>query len=167
MAFTLKRRPQDAQVDTVDLNKVADYFIWRAHEVGEPISQLKLQKLVYYAQAWNLALKGTPLVKAEFQAWVHGPVNRQLYDRFKQYAWKPITDEVEMPKLPKDVLEHLEEVWQVYGVYSPFELERLTHSELPWQKARGGLAPDENCEVIISKTDMMEFFRSRLHGEGS
>ena len=156
-----------ARMDTVDLNRVADYFIWRAHEVGEPISQLKLQKLVYYAQAWSLALNGSPLMKAEFQAWVHGPVNRQLYDRFKQYAWQPITVDAKKPELPQPVLDHLEEVWQVYGGYSPFDLERMTHSEAPWQKAREGLAPDENCEEIISAEDMMEFYRSRLHGERS
>ena len=69
-------------------NKVADWFIHFAHEVGDPITNLKLQKLVYYAQAWYLALHGKRLFPAEFQAWVHGPVCHSLYQRFRGYAWK-------------------------------------------------------------------------------
>lgn len=149
-------------VNTVDINKVADYFIARAHEVGEPISNLKLQKLVYYAQAWHLALKNRPLIEADFEAWVHGPVNPSLYRRFRANAWKPIADEVPRPALPDDVRKHLEEVWQVYGGLSALDLERMTHAEEPWKIARGDLPPDALCDNEISPESMKAFYARRL-----
>lgn len=146
----------------IDVNRIADYFILRARETGEPITHLKLQKLVYYAQAWYLALNGKRLFNGDFQAWVHGPVSRDLYNRFRGFAWKPIDDEISEPSLPDDIREHLEEVWEVYGGFTAFDLERITHEEDPWLRARAGLPPDANCENVISDEDMKSYYRRRL-----
>ena len=116
---------------------IANWFISKGANIHK-----KVQKLCYYAQAWNIVLNGTPMIDSGFEAWVHGPVNRQLWNSLKGYGYssiepnvfngtaKDITDE--------NVLNVLEQVWATYGEYSGFELERLSHSEPPWLKAREG-----------------------------
>jgi uncharacterized phage-associated protein len=64
---------------------IADYFVWLANDTGSFVSNLQLQKLVYYAQAWHLALYDRPLFEDDFQAWVHGPVIPELFDKYKHW----------------------------------------------------------------------------------
>lgn len=90
----------------------------------------KLQKLCYYAYAWNLALKGEKLFKERFQAWVHGPVSPQLYKKYREHGWQTIPPD-DAPLLQNDVIEVLETVYETYGEFTGDELESLTHSELP------------------------------------
>ncbi|MDV2504116.1 MAG: DUF4065 domain-containing protein [bacterium] len=142
--------------------KVADYIIRSAHDSGALITNLKLQKLVYYAQAWHLALFDEPLFDDPIEAWVHGPVVPSIYSKFRNFGWNPIgldTDEVD---LPEDLQEHIDEVIEVYGGFSGWDLERLTHSEEPWRKARGDLPPDEPSSDEISHEDMKEYYRTKL-----
>lgn len=142
-------------------NAVADYFIRFSHEVGDPITNLKLQKLVYYAQAWYLALHGERLIPDAFQAWVHGPVCYPLYQRFRGYGWNPISEGVAAPRLPDGVEEHLREVMEAYGGFSAWDLERLTHAEEPWIRARAGLPLDQPSNNVISEDDMRTFYAAR------
>jgi uncharacterized phage-associated protein len=146
----------------VSIHAVADYFIRFFHEVGDPITNLKLQKLVYYAQAWHLALEGERLMPAQFEAWVHGPACVPLYQRFQHYSWNPIDESVEKPDLPDAVEKHLREVMEVYGGMSAWDLERLTHAEEPWRIARGDLAADEPSTAVISDEEMKRFYAARL-----
>jgi uncharacterized phage-associated protein len=145
---------------TVD--QVADFIISSAHEVGEPITNLKLQKLVYYAQAWHLAFYDDPLFDERLEAWVHGPVCPPLYGRFKEFGWNPIPTPVDPPKLAVNVVGHLENVIEVYGGMSAWDLERLSHTEQPWLVARGNLPPDASCSREISRDVMRDFFRGKL-----
>ena len=69
---------------------IADYFVRLANETGDYISNLKLQKLVYYAQAWYLAISDEALFEEDFEAWVHGPVIPELYQEYKSFGWRPI-----------------------------------------------------------------------------
>lgn len=151
---------------TFDIHQIADYFISKADaNAGDLITHLKLQKVVYYAQAWYLVLNDKELVEDEFEAWVHGPVVRVLYDRFQGLGWHPITTEnpVTNPDdLPDDIKEFLNEVWDVYGQFGAKRLEDLTHDELPWQEARNGLSPIQKCEKPISKNTMKSFYRRKL-----
>ncbi len=144
------------------INAVADYFIRFSREVGDPITNLKLQKLVYYAQAWHLALKGERLMPAQFEAWVHGPVCVPLYQRFRRYSWNPISESVAAPELPAEVEKHLREVMEVYGGMSAWDLERLTHAEEPWRIARGDLPADEPSTAVIPDEEMRRFYAARL-----
>ena len=73
-------------------NAIADYIIKCCRDRGELITNLHLQKLVYYAQAWYLALYDKPLFDEEFQSWISGPVQPELHDRFKSYKWNPISE---------------------------------------------------------------------------
>jgi len=141
-------------------NAVADFFLSVAKEHGDFLSHLKLQKIVYYADAWYLVNNEEPLINEDFEAWVHGPVVRSLYNRFKEYRWKPITEDVESPQLSDKEREHLIEIYDVFGSYRAFELEQMTHDEDPWLEARGGIAPDQPCENVINKETMRSFYTS-------
>jgi len=141
---------------------VANFFIYLANETGSFVSNLKLQKLVYYAQAWYLALYDDSLFPEDFQAWVHGPVIPALYAKYKSYQWRPISEEVEKPVFNQNVEEFLNEVAEAYFSSDAYELERMTHIEDPWLQARGCLPMDAACNTTISKKSMKEYYRSRV-----
>lgn len=146
----------------VTADQVADFFVRFSRERGDGVSNLKLQKLLYYAQGWYLALNREPLFDDELQAWMHGPAQRQVCGRFKRWSWNPIEADIPDPKLSDDVADHLIEVYEVYGRFSPWELERMTHSEAPWREARGDLHDSEPSEELISKKSMRRYFSDRL-----
>lgn len=143
----------------ITANHVADYFLTFCRQHGDVLTNLKLQKLVYYAQAWHLALKDEPLFHEKIEAWVHGPVVPPLYGRFKKFGWEPITVGVASPAFKNGTAKFLEEVFSVYGGYSAWDLERMTHQEAPWQKARKGLAPDQEGHNVICDDDMRDYYR--------
>jgi uncharacterized phage-associated protein len=144
-------------------NHVAARLINLSHEKQDPVSNLKLQKLLYYSQAWHLAFFKKPLYDDEIEAWVHGPVVPAIFRSYRDYKWARIS-RVEEFGVPVGVAAHLEEVWRVYGSLSAYDLERLTHSEAPWQVARAGIAPDVSSHAVISKDSMREYYSSRLNG---
>lgn len=149
----------------MNAHETACYVLWYGREHGEPISNLKLQKLLYYAQAWHLALYDRPLFTERLEAWVHGPAVPPVYGAFKEWGWKPIEADVKVPDCDKETRAHLDEVLDVYGGLTAVYLEKLTHQEEPWLKARIGLAPDEPSNNIISHNDMRNFYRARVRGE--
>lgn len=141
--------------------KIAYYFIYLANQTGSYISNLKLQKLVYYAQAWHLAIHSTPLFEEDFEAWVHGPVIPALHQKYKDFGWKPIIEDVEKPSFSEDIQEFLSEVSEVYFGCDAYELERMIHQESPWINARIGLPIDAPSNAIISKECMRDFYKAR------
>jgi len=122
----------------LDTNIVANYICWSLIEAGDTPSVLKLHKLLYYVQSWHLALHGEPLFSEKFQAWVHGPVSRVIYDRFKDsksmYSQIDIEDlaiedlEQEFSSISEDSKEHIGYVLESYGDLSGVQLEQLTHN---------------------------------------
>ena len=163
-----KRRYMSKQAVTSNYNMIADYFIALSNETGSLITNLKLQKLVYYAQAWSLALNNKALFDDDFQAWVHGPVLPALYKRYSSFRWNPICKDISLDKakehLNQEIVQLLEEVSSVYFELDAYKLERLTHAEEPWIKARGSLAVNEPCQQCIDKETMRQFY-SRLSSE--
>ena len=143
-----------------NINKIADYIIWLHHDSGDVITNLRLQKLLYYAQAWYLVLYDEPLFEEDFEAWIHGPVMPPVYKRFKAYKWNPINEEIKKPKLSEKVEKHLNEIVRVFGQYSSLDLEYMTHREAPWVKARNGCMPDEVSSAQIDKEEMKSFYKS-------
>ena len=144
---------------------VADYFINVANVTGSLITNMKLQKLVYYSQAWHLALYNEPLFEEEFEAWVHGPVLPALYGEYKYKKWSPINKEVnlsDIKSLGDEKLRFLYDVEKTYFDLDAYELEELTHSETPWIEARGNLANNEPCKNKIKKETMKTFY-AQLH----
>lgn len=149
---------------TINSFDIAKYFIWLANETGSFISNLKLQKLVYYSQAWHLALHEQPLFDEDFEAWVHGPVIPTLYQSYKHFGWKPIQEEIILD-LPETIRAYLQEVTDEYFACDAYELEQMTHREEPWQKARVGLMPDQPSTNIIQKNWMQEYYKARVEVE--
>jgi len=150
---------------TLKVQDVGHYFLYLADKEKEPITNKKLQKLVYYAQAWSLVLnKNKKLFKEPIEAWVHGPAVRSLYIRYKKFGFMPIKEEVKIDtiNIPEKTMKFLDTVWRAYGKLDAGYLEMLTHSERPWQEAREGLQDYENSKNEISLKTMKDYYSMRL-----
>lgn len=114
---------------------VAQYFLAKADEdAGDVMSNLKLQKLVYYAQGFSLALFDKPLFSERIEAWVHGPVIPALYHEYKGYGAGaiPPPSTLDFSKYDQQTRELLDEVYAVYGQFAAWKLRNMTHQEPPW-----------------------------------
>lgn len=126
-------------------------------EDGDLMSNLKLQKMLYYQQGFHLAYFDTPLFNEDFEAWMYGPVIPSVYERFKEYGNKGIEPPADtLVELTREEEALFQEVFNVYDEYSASGLVRLTHSETPWKSTPCGVGN------IISKEVMTEFFKERL-----
>lgn len=144
--------------------QVAEYFIDRANKEKKPITNKKLQKLLYYAQVWSLAINDEKLFPERIEAWVHGPAVPTIYRKFKAFEFNPIqldTSNVSF-NFSKKQIELLENIWSVYGKYEASYLEALTHSELPWQEARKEVSPSEPSNKTISLVTAKKFYAGKL-----
>ena len=142
---------------------VAYHFLATANECGSFISNLKLQKLLYYAQAWHLAIFDAKLFSEKFEAWVHGPVIPAIYHRYKEYGTKPILEEnAEKLSLDTERESFFEELIQEYFGLDAYTLELLTHREDPWLNARKGIPPFQPSKKKISELDMKQYYGNRL-----
>lgn len=118
--------------------KIADFFIEKAHDNimrGCLITNLKLQKLLYYAYVWKLILDDEKLFSDEVEAWDFGPVVKKEYNRLKKYSDKPIkADAIQTDTnlLSPDLSKYLNTIWHSYGKYDAWALVEITHNEDPW-----------------------------------
>ena len=158
-----------------NVKEVAKWFL-----IKDSMTQKRLQKLLYYTQAWSYALRDDAFMEASFEAWVHGPVSPQLRDVFG-YTRLNVIDIKDENNLfygyyfdkfknvnnitDVDDVEFLESVWATYGDLSANALEVLTHKEAPWINARKGRAPNEICNREIDPKDMKEYYRSIYIGD--
>jgi len=138
---------------------VADFLLALADERGEEVNNLKLQKLLYYAQAWHLGRHGVPLFPEKFQAWSTGPVIPALYWKYKPFSIRHIATHAEPPVFDPAAALLLREVAGEYLAIDEYDLASLTYRESPFQNARGGVDLSEPCEAELSETDMREQFR--------
>lgn len=150
--------------------EIADWILSRINTVaGDTISPLKLQKLLYYCQAWHLAIFDEALFEEEIEAWAHGPVVPSQYSRFADILRTDSIDiadsELKTTKLTKETEDLLNEVIEIYGEHSASYLENLTHSESPWIDARKDLKSWERSNNVISKESMREFYVRLNSGE--
>jgi uncharacterized phage-associated protein len=123
-------------------------------EAGDTISNLKLQKLLYYAQGLHLAKYGRPLFAEKIKAWKHGPVIPQVYHHFKEQGNASLPKPDECPRLSASVRELLEAVYRSYGQYSAWKLRSFTHEEPPWKNTE---QPKE-----ISRAALTAYFKTQL-----
>lgn len=147
---------------SAEINRISDYFVWKAFEDGRLITNKKVQKLVYYAQAWNLVFVGKALFPDQIEAWIHGPAIRALYSKYKKYGYHPIQAKPTKPKINVDEKAFLDDLWTVYGAYDADYLEVLSHSEKPWLVARGNADNGEPMAAIIDIEIMREYYGERL-----
>jgi uncharacterized phage-associated protein len=137
-----------------NVHDVAAYILSRR----SPVTAMKLQKLVYYSQAWSLVWDEAPLFEEEIEAWANGPVVRELYERhrgmFKVYNWE-YGDPDELTRSEKETVDR---VLGYYGEMSSQQLSNLTHQEKPWRAARKGLGADERGDRVISLASIDEYY---------
>lgn len=147
----------------VSVFDVAQYIL---QTIGAPISTMKLQKLVYYCQAWHLAWENVPLFNEDFEAWANGPVCRELYSLHRgifllsKKDFENILKENKktISSLPKKAQETVDLVIKFYGEKEPAWLSACTHAERPWKEARGDTPLGQVSTNIISKDSMLEYY---------
>jgi len=142
---------------------VANYFLKRQDtQAGDTMSNLKLQKLVYYAQGFHLAITGKPLFDEPIVAWVHGPVCVSLYDKYKRYGSRsiPIPEDIDTLELfDSEAQKILSMVYYYYGQFSAWKLRNLTHEDTPW------IVAHRKGNVEISLDDMKSYFKTQLEDD--
>jgi uncharacterized phage-associated protein len=128
---------------------IADAILAKAAKQGFTVSNLKLQKLLYYVQGYHLHRLGSVAFTDEIKAWSHGPVVPVVYQKFKKFSWHDITDIPAMPNLPEKTSALIDFVWKKFGGFSGPELEDMTHAEEPWIMARAGLPIGAPASPVI------------------
>ena len=120
---------------------IAKWFLYYNNRVimtesdADYISNLKLQKLLYYAQGCFLAVKDILLFNEPLLAWEHGPVVNEVYQEYKKYGASGIPFEEDYTKnISDDDEKLLKEVYRVFGKYSAWGLREMTRNEIPWKK---------------------------------
>jgi len=152
-----------------DARAIANYFLERARREGKALDQMKIQKLVYFANGWHIAIRGEPLIDEQVEAWRYGPVIQSLRDALREYGDQAIDAPISylVPRVGVNVLDAIEEVvrtidtanapdldfvralldrvWQVYGKYTGIQLSNMTHEPgSPWDQVNaryGGQIP--------------------------
>jgi uncharacterized phage-associated protein len=145
------------EVRMVSVHDVAAFIL---KEYGKPMTAMKLQKLVYYSQAWSLVWDERPLFPEPIQAWANGPVAPALYaihrGMFDVGSW-PSGDPSKLDEPARDTVRA---VLKYYGQRPAQWLSDLTHGERPWMNARKGLDPGERGDVEITPAAMAEYYGS-------
>ena len=137
--------------------EVADYFLRIPEDdAGDAISPMKLQKLLYYAQGFSLALLNHPLFEEDFEAWTYGPVIPTVYAKYKQYGNNaiPRPESFDRAVFTDEEIRLLDEVYDAFGQYSAWALSELTHKTPPWR--------DTPPTGVISKKAMSEYFITQV-----
>jgi uncharacterized phage-associated protein len=140
----------------------ADVAAYLVQKYG-PMPQVKLQKLLYYCQAWYIVWsRGEPLFPEAIEAWANGPVVPEVWrsNRY-QYLVEQI-DGGQAEALDKRASEAVDAVMGAYGNLEPQALVELTHTEIPWKAARGDLSDGQRGSGVISPQAMLDFYRRLL-----
>ena len=135
---------------------VAKYIL----EKQGSMTTMKLQKLVYYSQAWSLVWDEKPLFAEEIQAWASGPVVRDLYNHHRGAYLIPDIQKGNVDNLTKEQRETIDAILEAYGNKPAQWLADLTHMEKPWNEAREGFDPGDNCENEITQASLAEYYSS-------
>ena len=123
-----------------------------------PITTWKLQKLVYYSQAWSLVWDDAPLFREDIQAWANGPVCPDLYSEHKGQFQISTIERGNTAKLSDEQIETIDAVIKHYGGKTAQYLSELTHREAPWKSARKGVKAGDRGNKVIKLDDMAEFY---------
>ena len=131
----------------------------------EEVTPLMLQKLLYFIQGIHLAMYGYPIFDEDCEAWAHGPVYPEVYELFKDFKYNPIDDaRFALLEGTEEVLTDKERrvidlVTNTFGIYGGKVLERITHSEEPWKRARRGYADGIPSNELLSKNEIMNYYK--------
>lgn len=151
------------EIDNSKIDQIANYLLIH---IGE-VTPLALEKLLYFSNGVNYALNGKRLIPEESQAWAHGPVYPQMYNRYRKYGYKPIDDGINSThgcltsKLTCNELKAIDLVINTFGLYSPKTLERISHSQKPWKEKRIGYKDEEAGREVIDERSIKAFYTDR------
>lgn len=147
--------PESANVGhrVFDAQDIADYFL--NHQISNhQITNLKLQKLLYYAQAIALVVLERPLFMDNVEHWEHGPVVEAMYHRYGQYSNQPLPIPIDSEaRLDRSTIRFLSKINQFYGVHSAIKLLQMTHEEDPWKNTQD--------RQVITMQSMRKYFQER------
>ena len=138
------------------VHDVAAYIIFKKR----PIDAMKLQKLLYYCQAWSLVWDECPLFNSKIEAWANGPVVRDVFKTYQgeyKISAEKLGDRTALKAVEQETVDA---VLKFYGDKTGFYLSELTHQEKPWREARKGLGPGERGDTEITKAAMAEYYGS-------
>lgn len=145
----------------IDSLTIANYFLTRS-----ALTPKKIQKIVYYAYSWFIALNNenaneitNVLFNERPEAWLHGPVFPNLYNHFREFNWHEVPRiEREIVFENSDINDFLDNIWNVFGELSADELEYMTHQELPWINARKNVNSSDPSNNLMSLEDIFNFY---------
>lgn len=125
---------------------------------GDVITNLKLQKLLYYMQGFYLAVYDKPMFDDEIEAWMYGPVVPCVYENYSIQGKNPLfNDDGYIPiELSEDEEDLFNQVYEAYSQFSAVKLMELTHSERPWKSV------EPKKGNVISKEIMKDYFKTCL-----
>ncbi len=146
------------QTEKTTIQIVADYFLYKC----EDITPLALQKLLYYGQSFHRVFFEKFLFEDDCEAWVHGPVFKNIYEQYKFYGYQSIknasTQDFSDEWLSDSQKDLLDSIVKNFGCYSGKILEEMTHTEVPWQLTRAGLMETESSCKLIPKQLLTKYF---------
>lgn len=177
--LTLWKEKPKSQMETsenkfIDIKEFAKFVVYFFNSRGSLITNKKLQKLLYYTQAWHLVyFENDQFFKETPEAWVHGAVYPNVYHQYKKFKAKPIVFDngIEREQLKnffnsfkfsEDQKEFINSVLSTYGNKEAFELELLNHREKPWLEAREGLEDYDISTKPISIETMKTYYSDLL-----
>ena len=144
---------------------VANYFLYKNSLDQKELTNKKLQKLLYYSQAWSLALNNKKIFPDKIEAWVHGPAVPSVYFVFKDFGFETISKPADrrlISCLTPEEKKLLDDIWLVYGKYPADYLEALSHSEKPWQTARERMENYEISDREIAPEIMKSYYVEKI-----
>jgi uncharacterized phage-associated protein len=153
---------------------IANFFLQLAKEQGQPVTPMKLIKLIYFAHGWSLALRNQPLISENVEAWRYGPVIASVYHYFKKFGNEAITETAPDEKFAISKIKFngdastqrlLERIWEVHGQYTGVQLSNISHEEgspwdIAWNKQNGKESNNHNNHIISNEL-MREFFANQ------
>lgn len=146
--------------------EIGMYFLYLGNKEKKPITNKKLQKLLYYAQAWSLVLRNDKkLFNDKIEAWLHGPAIPEVYHQYKSFSFHPIKVDLDLElikSIHRSTGKFLNSVWNVYGKLDASYLEVLSHKEDPWQIARSGVGEFNPSDNEITLKSMKDYYSKML-----
>ena len=133
--------------------KIAEYIITVSYENGTPVSNLKLQKMLYFVQGEALKEHGEIAFQDTIEVWNYGPVVRIVYERYRHYGASPICKQYPTPAIIGEIKSVIDKIICRYGDQSAWDLVQETHrAGTPWRVAF------DNKQQTISVRTMRDYF---------
>ena len=149
-----------AQYNALDIAKYIIYLASqnvvdevKGEKVYEGITNLKLQKILYFVQVFYLVKKDKPLFKEYIQAWQYGPVVYEVYKQYKKFQSNSIVRVKNTPTITDQDKKFIEEIWDTFGKYSTTKLIAITHAHTPWQEAY------KTKNQVISNKSLQDYYK--------